>query len=122
MASIKNVRLVRGMLLLWVIMALPSMAASNQIHLPAETAKLPESTLPGYQLARQKCMMCHSVDYIKFQPPGMSQEQWTAEVAKMKYAYGAMLNAAEIKSIGTYLAVVYGSVKASNAGVLSVAE
>ena len=95
-------------------------AAPKQINLPSDTDVLPKSSLPGYQLATQKCMMCHSVDYIRYQPPGMNQAQWTAEVAKMKNAYGAWLNETEIKSIGAYLAVVYGTAKATDSEVLAV--
>ncbi|NOQ17274.1 MAG: hypothetical protein GQ581_09455 [Methyloprofundus sp.] len=94
-------------------------AAPKQITLPADTSTLPLSKLPGYQLAKQKCMMCHSVDYIRYQPPGMNQVQWTAEVAKMKNSYGAWLSNAEIKSIGAYLAVVYGTAKVADSDVLS---
>ncbi|MDB5966566.1 MAG: cytochrome, partial [Polaromonas sp.] len=39
------------------------------LKLPAETAKLKPSRLPGYQLALQKCGICHSADYIAQQPP-----------------------------------------------------
>mgnify|MGYP006423573741 CR=1 FL=1 len=95
-------------------------ADAKQIQLPPETAKLPESDLAGYKLATQKCTNCHSVDYIQFQAPGMNQAQWTSEVAKMKHSYGAELSAAEIKSIGAYLAVVYGTAKATDSEVLVV--
>lgn len=101
-------------------MASSSFATPKQIKLPPETAKLPKSELAGYQLATQKCMICHSVDYIFYQPPGMNQDQWTAEVAKMKHSYGATLSATEIKSIGAYLAVVYGTATAMDSEVLAV--
>ena len=64
-------------------------ATPQTIELPGETAKLKESTLPGYAVATQKCLICHSVDYISFQPPGMTQKQWTAEMLKMQHLYGA---------------------------------
>lgn len=112
MQRLKNICLSLGFVLLSSVATPGSYAESKQITLPAETAELPKSGLPGYQLATQKCIMCHSVDYIRYQPPGMNQAQWTAEVAKMKHAYGAWLTEAEIKSIGEYLAVVYGAAKA----------
>lgn len=117
MQKIKNTCLSMGLIVFSVAISHPVYAGSKQITLPAETAELPKSELPGYKLATQKCMMCHSVDYIRYQPPGMNQDQWTAEVAKMKRAYGAWLSEADIKSIGAYLAVVYGTAKASDSQV-----
>ena len=86
-------------------------AAPHTITLPAETAKLRESTLPGYMVAQQKCAICHSADYINLQPPGMTLKQWTAEVTKMQHAYGAPITDDDIKLIGEYLAVTYGNEK-----------
>ncbi|MFT4519721.1 MAG: cytochrome c551/c552 [Halioglobus sp.] len=94
-------------------------AAPVEITLPQETATLRESTLPGYQLAQQKCGICHSFDYISFQPPGMNLDQWTAEMKKMQHSYGAPINEQEIKSIAAYLAVTYGSAKASDPAVIA---
>ena len=83
-------------------------AATKSIELPAETAQLKPSTLPGYPIARGKCAICHSLDYILYQPPKMTQAQWTAEAQKMQRAYGAPLDADEIRLVGIYLATVYG--------------
>lgn len=92
----------------------------KKIELPTVAAELPPSDLAGYQLATQKCVICHSVDYIRFQPPEMNQEQWTGEVAKMKYTYGAtLLTDTDIKAIGAYLAVVYGSAKATDSDIIA---
>lgn len=119
----KSIHIIRSTLafgLISLTLSAPSFAAAKQITLPPETAKLPISELVGYQLATQKCMICHSVDYIFYQPPSMNQDQWTAEVAKMKHSYGAMLSETEIKSIGAYLAVVYGTAKTTDREVLAV--
>jgi cytochrome c551/c552 len=89
-----------------------SFAQALTLKLPQETAKLKQSKLPGYQVAMQKCAICHSADYINQQPPGMNQAQWTAEVRKMEHAYAAPLSDAEVNQIGEYLAVTYGSAKA----------
>jgi cytochrome c551/c552 len=83
------------------------------IKLPPETASLKASPLPGYQAAMQKCGICHSADYIKLQPPAMTQPQWTAEVRKMQHAYAAPLTDKEVADIGEYLAVTYGGAKPS---------
>ncbi|HEY6922386.1 MAG TPA: hypothetical protein VI653_02875 [Steroidobacteraceae bacterium] len=83
-------------------------AATRTIELPPETAQLKPSPLPGYSVARGKCAICHSLDYILYQPPNLSQAQWTAEAQKMQRSYGAPLDAEEIKLVGIYLATVYG--------------
>jgi len=94
-------------------------ATPLEIRLPPETAVLKPNTLPGYQLAQQKCSTCHSADYINFQPPGMNLAQWTGEAAKMQHAYGAPITDQDVQIIGAYLAVTYGSAKATDADVLS---
>jgi cytochrome c551/c552 len=92
-------------------------AAPLSITLPPETAAFKPSTMPGYALAQQKCSVCHSADYINFQPPGMSLAQWTAEAGKMQHVYGAPISDQEVSVIGAYLAVTYGSAKANDADV-----
>lgn len=95
-------------------------AAEHRITLPPETAKLKDSVLPGHAIAMQKCAICHSADYIKYQPPAMSLKQWTAEVGKMQHAYGAPLSDGEVKQIAAYLATSYGSAKVSDPDVVAI--
>lgn len=95
-------------------------AAPLNFQMPPETAKLRSSALPGAAIAAQKCSICHSADYVNYQPPGMTQAQWTAEMAKMQHAYGAPISDEEVKQIGAYLAVAYGSAKATDASVLAL--
>jgi len=90
-------------------------AATRKIELPPETAQLKPSTLAGYSIARGKCGICHSLDYILYQPPQMSLAQWTAEAQKMQRSYGAPLDANEIKLVGIYLATVYGDASSVSA-------
>jgi hypothetical protein len=90
-------------------------AATRTIELPAETAQLKPSTLPGYSIARGKCAICHSLDYILYQPPKMTQAQWTAEAQKMQRSYGAPLDAEEIRLVGIYLATIYGDASSVSA-------
>ncbi|MDB5929111.1 MAG: cytochrome [Polaromonas sp.] len=95
-------------------------AKGLSIKLPPETAALKPSILPGYQLALQKCGICHSADYIKLQPPAMTQPQWTAEVRKMQHAYAAPLSDQDINAIGEYLAVAYGGAQPAPSAVSAV--
>jgi cytochrome c551/c552 len=85
--------------------------AVQTVTLPLETTRLKPSKLAGYQIAMQKCGICHSADYISQQPPAMTAVQWTAEVRKMEHAYGAPLSDSDVAQIGEYLAVTYGGAK-----------
>ncbi|MFZ4700619.1 MAG: c-type cytochrome [Candidatus Methylumidiphilus sp.] len=111
-ASLKNVGFV-------ALCAFASVALSEPltIKLPAETVKLRPSVTPGYALALQKCAICHSADYIEYQPPSMSEAQWTAEVGKMQHAYGAPITDDEVKLIGAYLAASYSGKPAQVTGI-----
>jgi cytochrome c551/c552 len=90
-------------------------AKPKPIQLPAETVKLKSSSLPGYAIAQQKCAMCHSADYIAYQPPGMTVAQWTAEMTKMQRLYGAPISDGEVKVLGVYFAATYGDAKSVTA-------
>lgn len=103
----------------WAMPIVTAGGAPVAIKLPHETARLRPSALPGYALAVQKCAICHSADYIDFQPPGMSLAQWTAEVGKMQHAFGAPITDDDVRRIGNYLAVAYGSAKATDADVVA---
>ena len=102
-----------ALLTVFCVTAGVSYAAPLTITLPAETAKLRPSSLPGYQIAMQKCATCHSADYVNYQPPGMTLKQWTAEMGKMQHLYGAPITDDDVNKIGAYLAVTYGSAKES---------
>jgi hypothetical protein len=84
------------------------LAGPVAIRLPPETAQLKPSELPGFVVAAQKCALCHSADYISFQPPGMTKVQWTAEMVKMQHTYGAPIDDVEVRLLGIYLAATYG--------------
>ena len=92
-------------------------ASAADIQLPPETAQLKPSELPGFVVAAQKCALCHSADYILYQPPAMTKAQWTAEMAKMQHTYGAPISDVEVKLLGIYLAVTYG-----DAGTVTAAD
>ncbi len=94
----------------------------KKISLPASTISLPVSKLPGYNLALQKCTICHSVDYIHHQPPGMDQKAWTSAVFKMQHSYGAPINESDINSIGAYLSVVYGTAKTDDPKIIEASK
>lgn len=82
--------------------------ASRTIQLPPETARLKRSELAGFGVAQSKCGICHSADYIQYQPPGMTLDQWTAEMKKMQHSYGAPIDEEEVRIVAIYLTDVYG--------------
>ncbi|WP_434631603.1 hypothetical protein [Chromobacterium sp. CV08] len=91
----------RAALLLALLLAGPAGAAS--ISLPNETAMLPDSGHPGYLPALQRCLICHSADYIALQPD-FDEARWRAVVDKMRLAFKAPIPAEEAASIAAYLA------------------
>lgn len=95
-------------------------APAADIQLPSETVGLRPSKLLGFEIANEKCAICHSADYIAYQPPRMNQTQWTAEVAKMHATYGAPIYAAEIRSVGVYLTAEYGEATSIDPADLSL--
>lgn len=75
-------------------------SSTVSIELPAETARLQSG--PGADTAQQSCMTCHSVDYIYMQPP-LTNDQWRAEVVKMRNVFGAPFPESDVDTIVTYL-------------------
>jgi hypothetical protein len=78
-----------------------------EITLPEETARLDESSLPGYALAVTYCYTCHSTDYVRTQPP-MARAAWKATVMKMQKTFGAVVPDDAVEPIAEYLAKTYG--------------
>ena len=101
-------------------------AASNarplEIKLPQETASYKPSTLPGYNLAQQNCMICHSAQYVSTQPSTSTRAYWDATVKKMKKPFGAPLKDEDIPAIVDYLVKTYGAEQAQGSSNASVAK
>ena len=91
------------------LLSISSAAFALSIELPPETATLRSSTLPGYLLARQNCLACHSAQYPSTQPSGLPHSFWEAEVKKMKATYGAQFPDEDIPAIADYLTKAYGA-------------
>lgn len=91
------------------LLVFSSAAFALDITLPPETAAYRPSTLPGYQLAQQNCMTCHSAQYPETQPRGLPHSFWEAEAKKMKATYGAQFSDADIPAIADYLTATYGA-------------
>lgn len=84
-------------------------AMALEVKLPQETASYKASSLPGYNLALQNCMTCHSAQYVATQPPASSRAYWEATVKKMKKPFGAPLKDEDMPAIVDYLVKTYGA-------------
>jgi len=62
---------------------------------------------PGLAAAQASCLTCHSSAYVSTQPV-LSRAQWTAEVVKMRTAYGAPITDDQVPAIVDYLTTQYG--------------
>jgi mono/diheme cytochrome c family protein len=91
-----------------VALATGAFAAPERYEAPPETARLAPGD--GGEVAQARCLMCHSADYVTTQPRGVANPTafWTAEVAKMRKAYGAQLTDEESAKIVAYLVATYG--------------
>ena len=91
-------------------LALASAAAARPVPYtpPPETATLAPG--PNLAVVQAHCGICHSVDYITTQPRTFTDPHavWTAEVAKMRKAYGAPLTDEDSAKIVDYLVATYG--------------
>jgi mono/diheme cytochrome c family protein len=95
------------LLIAMLLCAAPALAASRTYELPEETAALADG--PGHDLAAANCTGCHSADYVITQPKVPNARAfWTAEVTKMRAAYGAPLEGADMPAIVDYLVATYG--------------
>ena len=84
-------------------------ARASEITLPEEKARLAESPLPGYALASALCYTCHSVDYIRYQPPASPRAYWKTQVVKMQKTFGAPIPDSALEPIIDYLVKTYGA-------------
>ena len=78
-----------------------------EIILPSETARLTESSLPGFVLATTHCYTCHSVDYVRMQPVS-TRAYWKSSVAKMQKTFGAPIPDSAVDPLVDYLVKTYG--------------
>ncbi len=91
-----------------LLLAAPALAAPRTYTLPEETAALAPG--PNQDAALKNCGACHSSVYISTQPRGLPNPRafWQAEVVKMRAAYGAPIDEADIPKIVDYLVATYG--------------
>lgn len=85
-------------------------AATLKIELPRELDTFPPGA--GAELANTHCLICHSADYVKIQPP-LARAAWKASVLKMQQKYGATIPEDQVEPLVAYLAKTFGTGKKS---------
>ena len=90
-----------------LILAGSAVAGAEEITLPPDHSYGALKPGPGSELTQQRCVLCHSTDYIVMQPPG-DQKQWDGVVTKMIKVFGAPVSDTDAKTIAEYLARHYG--------------
>ena len=73
----------------------------------ADDAPGPLKPGAGEDVASANCSVCHTSDYIVMNSTFLTQAGWTAEVTKMRTAFGAPIDDATAAQIVTYLATHY---------------
>ena len=109
-----SMNVVARLLLAAMIATAPlAVAAQPAAKGPPAYARLPETSHfvegPGIEGAQRHCLACHSADYVSTQPRGMPEAFWTAEVTKMRAAYGAPMTDDDAKAVVKYLTTTYGA-------------
>lgn len=91
----------KRLLCLAVFLALPALA-----HAGEDQFQLKEG--PGRDLVMQRCMTCHSLDYIAMNSVFLERKGWEATVNKMIKVMGAPIPEEDVAPILDYLTRHYG--------------
>jgi mono/diheme cytochrome c family protein len=78
---------------------------SVDVDLPAGDRMFPDR--PGSEAANNNCLACHSAGMVLTQP-ALTAAQWRDEVEKMRHAYKAPIDAADVDKIVDYLVSLSG--------------
>ena len=84
-------------------------AGPKSITLPPDGVQLKPSPLPGYAKAQANCAVCHSAEYMQYQPATAPRPYWDAMVKRMKLVFEAPIDDAEMPAIVDYLVKTYGN-------------
>jgi hypothetical protein len=103
--------ILRKICFIFVIIFITFIVNAKSIVLPIENGEFKKADLPGYNIAIQKCLICHSQNYIKYQPISLTRKDWENEVIKMQVYFKAPITKEEIPLLAEYLVKIYGSEK-----------
>src|ERR1700755_3416205 len=90
-------------------LALSAPIGAKDIQRPPDGVPLTPSVLPGYAKAQASCTMCHSAEYMRYQPPSAARPYWDAMVHRMKAVVKAPIADEDMPAIVDYLAATYGN-------------
>lgn len=82
-------------------------AASKSYQFPNARLALKIGHEPDFATVRNNCTICHSDDYINYQPRGKGKAFWEAEVQKMIKIYRAPIQETDARIIVDYLTKLY---------------
>ena len=102
-----RITLVMGAMALGLASA--AMAAPKTIDLPPDGVQMTPSVLPGYAKAQASCVVCHSAEYMLYQPPTAARPYWDSMVKRMKVVFKAPIDDADMPEIIDYLVKTYGN-------------
>ena len=74
------------------------------VELPVSEASFPPGD--GAEITGQ-CLICHSAGMVLRQPP-LTKDEWTAEINKMRNAFGAPLPSGQVEALARYLYRING--------------
>lgn len=77
-----------------------------RVELPAGDETFPPGV--GAIIATSQCLICHSAGMVLQQPP-LTKDEWRAEIAKMRSAYGAPIPEDQIDALSEYLKNITGA-------------
>lgn len=84
-------------------------AGTKTLELPQDGIALKASPLPGYAKAQAHCVMCHSAEYMQYQPPSAARPYWESMVLRMKRVFNAPFDEADVPDLVDYLVRTYGN-------------
>ena len=102
-------RLIAAALVAAICAASATLAGAKSIELPPDGTQLKASPLPGYAKAQASCVVCHSAEYMLYQPASAPRPYWEAMVKRMKEIFKAPIADADMPAIVDYLARTYGN-------------
>jgi mono/diheme cytochrome c family protein len=79
--------------------------AKVSVDLPTSQTLFPPGN--GADIANSQCVICHSAGMVLLQPP-LTQDEWSAEINKMRNSYGAPLPADQVEALARYLHDING--------------
>lgn len=85
------------------------MAGFKSVELRPDGVQLKPSALPDYAKAQANCVVCHSAEYMQYQPQTAPRPYWGAMVKRMKVLFKVSIDDADMAAMIDDLAKTYGN-------------